>query len=213
MEKSLLASGSEMRKSIGNEPELTAHVCQFVFFAKHLAGVLYEAWASIKKGYHSTRLSSSLHSELSEETQNALKSLSKYFGQNPNLVSTLRNKFSFHSDLERIENGIELLAKSEDFIVIVPNNDGTIFCGLAEQMINASMLNSINPSDHKKAVDQLLKEIVHDVSGWITLFCHDYCFHICAKFDLHPEAIDITSEVSADELVLPYFVKKNGNKV
>ena len=91
--------------------------------------------------------------------------------------------------------------------MIVPDNGGMFFCGLAEHMINGAMLEAIEESDPKLAVDRLFKDLT-EVSSWIKLFCYDFCLIICGRFNPGHQEIKIKSEVAVDELVFPYFVSK-----
>lgn len=207
LEKALLASGIEMEKTRGEE--LTASVCQLAFFAKHLAGVLHEAWEAIRKGYHGTSLSKTYNSKLSPQAQTSLSNLGQYFSQGSNMVSTLRNNFSFHSDLDRIEEGLSLMSGKDDFVAILGIPEGMFFCGLAEHMINAAMLNAIDSSDFQNAVNRLFRELVQDVGAWITFFSHEYCAMICGKFNPTPEDAEIEREVAVTDLVFPYFIRRS----
>ena len=204
LDKALVTCSDEIKRSDG--VARSGNITQLIFFTKMTAGVLHEGWKAIQKAYHGSGLAKDYNDKLSDELRDNLKKLGKYFADSSNIVPTLRNKFSFHSDLERIEQGIDLVNDDDDFEIIFPMAGGRFYCGLASTMIDAAMLKSFNTADISDAVEKLYKEVAGDVFDWVTSFCHEFCAVICKNFDLEFSELGVES-IKGEELVFPYFCK------
>lgn len=192
-----------------NGIEKLAQITQLVFLYCQFAGILYEAWNSIQNSYYSTKLSQRYHDKLSTNTQEELKKLRQYFAKK-NFVSELRNKFSFHYDRNKIQEGLNILKPTENIEILLPDRNGSSFCAQASTVVSASILNTICSNDFPSALKMLYDELLHNVHFWINDFCNNYCALICEKCGVaNREPLGIQFEIKLDDLVLPYFTNKD----
>lgn len=105
------------RKSLDREgpPGEAAHVQQFLLI-KLLAGRLHEANDLIGQHYYGKKLHQKYETYLNEKAADALRNWSKYFGGTSNVITRIRNKFAFHTDLQEIETMYNQL--DDDFALV-----------------------------------------------------------------------------------------------
>jgi hypothetical protein len=186
---------------------LGAQVAQSLFLLKLQAGVLYEAWRSIEQSYY--RLDNEHGYGIPQESQDALASLKRYFGNSLNLVKTIRHKHAFHYDNERIAEGIDSVPSDDDLEIHVAHDGGSFFCELAEAMANESLLTFAASGDRRAALDHIVQEVLLDVSGWVMDFAHGFCATMCDRLGASSREAELPDVASLSELALPYFVARD----
>lgn len=152
-----------------------AHSTQAVTVAKLLAGKLWEAWQFIQHAYFASRVSADYDNTLNKDGREALTNLKKYFSRN-NMVSLVRNKFAFHYSADQIRQGFSLPPDTDEWQVVLSKAAGNSLYYLSDLVANYAMLNCIDPKDHRKAMDHLLKEMIN-ISRWFINF-GDACWII-----------------------------------
>ncbi|MFX0202016.1 MAG: hypothetical protein ACFFCW_38380 [Candidatus Hodarchaeota archaeon] len=114
----------------------SAQNSQSLFFLKTLAGKLYEGWRTLESGYFATRISQKYDALLSPLSKDALSRLKKDFSDPKNIVKDVRQKYAFHTDLQRITDSLGTLPPSEPLKIAVPDSLGNIFAQFAESVTN-----------------------------------------------------------------------------
>ena len=104
----------------------------------------------------------------------ALARLKKYFATPNNLIKEVRQKYAFHTDLQRIADSLATLPPSEPLKVAITDSLGNVFAQFAEDVTNWSVLNAVNANDLKDAVKRLMSEGLLHVPNDFLLFGHGF---------------------------------------
>ncbi len=189
-----------------------ANITQSLALARILAGKLFEGWNTIGKVYFSTKLSKEYHSLLSQEAKDALKELGKYFGKE-NIVMKIRNEFAFHYDHKQITDGFNALKVEEDWEIYLTEANGNSLYYVAELAANYALLNSIDSSDLKTAIETLVDELIQIgklfttfLGGCLVVISHRYFLNKDGKL-AYEEECQLTDAPSIYDISIPYFVE------
>ncbi|MHC4459739.1 MAG: hypothetical protein ACYS0I_22090, partial [Planctomycetota bacterium] len=166
LQKCAIFCGSE--KPI-DEAQVMAQVFQTLFFIRMLAGVLNEGWEMIKRDFLGKKLGLKYTKALSQEGQDSLSHLKRYFGKN-NLVNFVRNQFAYHYLPQKIEEEINQMGQYESLTMYVSKHLGNCLYSGSEAVVNRVILNHIDSSNLEKAMNRLREEITIRVSGWFQKF-------------------------------------------
>jgi hypothetical protein len=194
------------------EPRWHAHgqVCQALTLGRMLTGKLHEMWQSIVKGYLRTPLSKKYGPDLDPEGKLALDALKKHFGKK-NLVSDVRNQFSFHYSLEAAKRKVEADTSDREMCIYFGSTNGTSLYQFAEEVMGMSMLASINKTSPQEAFDKLIIE-TSDITGWLNAFAQRLMYLILEnafsqeRLSEMLKPMTISSPSSSREAIkLPFF--------
>lgn len=184
-----------------------AQTAQSMFFLKILIGKLNEGWVFFNSSFFGTKLSKEYKNKFSPSGKNSLSSLKKHFSQK-NMFNYIRNKYSFHYDNENIKEEINSRSKDEIFNIYIAQNFANCLYSIGDIIVNWSLLNSIDSSNHQKAMDKLVGNTIR-ACGCFQKVGLDLIKLFLEKLNLCHEEIIIEEPISYAELTLPYFIKKN----
>jgi hypothetical protein len=182
---------------------------QALFFVRIQAGKLFEGWELLQKKFFSTKISQKYEIEFSDLGRNSLTELKRYFGKE-NIISMIRNEFAFHYSHESSDKIKELILDvpdSEVFEMYLSEEHGNCLYDISQVLVNIAILNSIDSSDTQKALEKILQE-VHQVTKWFLDFGGDCVLIIMKNSGLQHGEIEIPDPPSINEVILPYFVRK-----
>ena len=188
--------------------EKRGQISQAQFFIRTLAGKLYEGWKMIGKNFLKTQLSSEYENLLSQKGKESLSELIVYFNDENNLVRLIRNKFAFHYDKEKIKEEIDKIPQEELLEMYISEHRGNCLYSISDTVVNWAILNSIDSSNSKRAMDRLFCEIALKVSGYFQGFGTDCVRIICEKLELSYTEVEIPEPPSIYDVKLSYFVKR-----
>ena len=198
------------------EPDVIrrAHSTQAVTVAKLLAGKLWEAWQFLEHAYFASRISAEYDNALNADGKEAFDNLKKYFGRN-NIVYIVRNKFAFHYSVDQIRQGFSLPPDQDEWQIVLSEGVGNSLYYVADLVANYAMLNCIDPKDHWKAIDRLLKELIN-ISRWFITF-GDACWIILGDKYLRElgegipvQELNLEDCPAINEVEIPFFIEPNG---
>lgn len=180
---------------------------QGFMIARILAGKLNEGWQFITRAYFNTKISKDLNDQFHESTLKALEELKKYFSRK-NLISLVRNSFSFHYSQNEIAKYWEEAACEPDFDFLIGDNSGNTFLQASEIAVAFSLLKSIDPN-----IETALKKFLNDVQKVVGLFIDfldgvifvllTQCFE--GEFSHLGVEEEITPNRNIDEISIPFF--------
>jgi len=208
LQKCVVYAGCEIAAKTGIEQ--TAQRVQSLFFIRELAGKLLGGWRMLNISYFGQKLSQRYDSLLSRDGRKKLGNLKKYFNGD-NLVYTIRNKYTFHYEREKIEKQIETFSQDEVLCLILAEHYANNLYVFSDDIVNSSILDEINSENHQDATDTLIKEIVLNVCNEFQSFGYDLIRLIIEKLGLNSEEgeqIEIAEVPSLDNTKLPYFVRR-----
>ncbi len=188
-----------------NSAKERAHLSQALTIVKILVGKVWEGWELMRKAFFATQLSRKYDTLLSPESHEALERLKRYFGT-ANLINNVRNKFSFHYNIEEIKSGFDAVPDNEELDIYLANtNANSLYYG-SEVAVNFSMLDMIDSYNHQQAFNKLFLETTEVVS-WLVDFAQGYMSIIAKNYlDLSLEPIDIGVAPPINDIEIPYFV-------
>lgn len=189
-----------------------AHSSQATTVAKLFAGKLLEAWKFLQYSYFGSRISAEYYEILKAEGREAIDNLKQYFSRR-NIVFTIRNNFAFHYSANHMRDGFSLTPDTDEWQVFFSEASGNNLYYLADLVANFSMLNSIDPRDHKEAMDRLLRELV-DISKWFIIF-GDACWIIVIEKYLRDinsgipiQEVNLEGCPKINEVEIPFFIER-----
>ncbi|MCX5908449.1 MAG: hypothetical protein NTY64_15010 [Deltaproteobacteria bacterium] len=190
-----------------------AHSTQALTVAKLLAGKLWEAWQFLRQSYFESRISADYDKFLKDDGKEALAYLKRYFSRD-NIVSRIRNDFAFHYSVNRIGQGFSLPPDTDEWQIVLSEARGNSLYYLADLVANYAMLNSIDPHDHKKGMDRLIKEIINISKHFITFI--DACWIIVGDRYLRKlgegipvQELNLEDCPTIDEVEIPFFIERS----
>lgn len=139
--------------------ERKAMVAQSMIIVRLFAGKLFEAWRMIERDYFKSQLSRSLDAKLSPEGKSALEALKQYFGRT-NVLSSLRNDFSFHYWSEHLPEAMKAFDDSYKFHLILGETYANTCHAYAEDLVTVAMLQAAGASDAKAAMEKVVGDLV-----------------------------------------------------
>lgn len=182
---------------------------QALFFARIQSGKLSEGWQLLQNQFFGSKISKEYEKKLTDLGRCSLQKLKSYFAGD-NLLSLIRNEFAFHysrESSERIAEVIRAAPDSEVFHIFLSEGHGNCFYSISQTLVNFAILRSIDSTDHQKAMDQLLREVM-TVTGWFLDFLGG-CLLIMVKEYLGGQflEVEIPEPPELDKVRLPYFVR------
>ena len=142
-----------------NEAICQSQISLNFFYLKTLSGKLYEGWQLLNKHYYANKkISKDFDLNSEEEGKKTLKELGKYFSSK-NIVSEIRNNFSFHYAPERLDQ--ELLSSPDDMdMYIAKENDANTLYYFAEVLANRGAMKGILDSTNQNPIGVISEELI-----------------------------------------------------
>ena len=219
LHKCLVMSGNGL--STSNEIERQGQVSLSIFFLRLLAGKLKEGWEMLQKDYFGSKLSRYYKKELTLSGRDSLKKLEQYFA-GENVVSFIRNEFSFHYGKGKIKDGKgkfrevlkEVLSKAIDSEIfeMALSEEATSLYAFSDIMVHKAIFEYLEPSDIEKSLKKLMDEVVRDVSRWFIDFGNECLRVTVEKLNIEYTKAEIPDPPLLREMRLPYFVKDHRKK-
>jgi hypothetical protein len=141
---------------------------QSMIVARIFIGKVFESWLMLERQLFNTNLMLELNSHLPDEAKEALNELKKYFGKN-NLLSTIRNKFSFHYLSEHIEDVLNSTEDEKELSLILGVTGANTLHDYAEQIVSFGMLQKTSEESWQAAMDKIIGDLIR-VSGLLKSF-------------------------------------------
>lgn len=139
--------------------EKKAMATQAMIVARLYIGKVFEAWRMIQRDYFGSQLSKTLDAELDEEGKKSLEALKTYFGRN-NLLSSIRNDFSFHYWAEHLPKTMSAFDDSREFQLILGGAYANTLHKFSEEFVTVAMLEATGGSDAQAAIDRVIGDLV-----------------------------------------------------
>ncbi|MCJ7637236.1 MAG: hypothetical protein MUO21_07070 [Nitrososphaeraceae archaeon] len=208
LQKCIIFSNNQLESLTITTIEKRGQISQAQFFIRTLAGKLFEGWKMIGKNFLETQLSKEYENLLSQKGKESLSGLIVYFKDKKNLVCLIRNKFAFHYDKEIIKEEIDKIPQEELLEMHISEHSGNCLYSISDTVVNWAILNSIDSSNSKRAMDRLFCEIALKVSGYFQGFGTDCVRIIGEKLELSYTEVEIPEPPSIYDVKLSYFVKR-----
>lgn len=205
LSKLLIITRDQPLEKIPAKAELT----QALFVHKILAGKLCEGWQMIRRYYYGTGISKIYNELLAKDVQEAIKKLNRYFGK-PNLISKVRNSYSFHYGPEKIEPTLKEMEDGDEFDMYIADRHINTLYYVSESVINKAMLHELVPNDLRASFDKLFQDIV-EMHGLLLTFIHNFMTVAAGRHFVKTESNPVLEEIEIDtpsleDLRLPFFV-------
>ena len=202
--KLLVITRGQASEKIPEKAELT----QALFVHKTLVGKLYEGWQMIRKYYFGTAISKDYYEILEKDAQEAIKQLNRYFRKG-NLISKVRNSYSFHYGPDKIELTLNEMVDGDEFDMYIAEQHINSLYYVSESIINKAMLHELEPNDIQGSFDQLFQDIV-EVYELLLTFINNFMKVAAGRYfvktDSNPVLVEIENPPSLEDLRLPFFV-------
>lgn len=194
--------------------ERHAMVTQSMIIARVFIAKIFEGWRMMKREFFDSRLSKDLEPALSPDGKEALSKLKRYFGQS-NLISTIRNTYSFHYGSDNIGPTLRALPSDRPLEMFLGENYSNTLHYFCEEIVSTAMLSASGETEPQKAMDRIIGELV-EVSGSLI----DFTGHTMAAIferhlgksweDFETEAIEVDTPSSLDRFKIPFFLHHGG---
>lgn len=173
-----------------------------------LSSKLFEAWNMIKNDFFSSGISRQYDPLLSDDAKESLEEIKRYFATD-NIIKKMRNKFVSHLDSDEINNSFDTTPADEVFELYFSETYANCFFYITNIMISYNILNTIDESNHTKALETLFDEVLTNTK-LLQRFLGT-CVQLVEKKYLSNskrEEITITDGPSIDEISVPWFVER-----
>lgn len=187
-----------------------AQNAQALTLVRILAGKACECWKLLSKKLINKK-SNIYEQRFDEETKKSLDSLKEYF-KGGNTIKLVRDKFGFHYSPNKIPAGYKKIEKGDKLDFCLSRVNGNTLHVFAETIVNRSLLESINPNDHHRALGALIDE-TNEVIKWfidVTNACLAICLIIYVGEDLEElgaHEIEVENAPNLKDVTIPYFVE------
>lgn len=140
------------------EAERQFMVIQSLMLLRILAGKLHELWVLFGKVYYKSKLSSTLKDQLGEAGTKALQELNEYFSKELTSVTEIRHLHAFHYDPNQVDAGLANLGPKMSLDIYFDENSANTIYGFADNIINSSVMASIDAADSNKAMETIMDD-------------------------------------------------------
>lgn len=189
-----------------SEPETNTRVFAFVSSIARFAGQLVEANNAIESHYYGTQLSRRYHGLLSVETQQALASLRRYFG-NTNLITKIRNNFAFHFDVSQFRTHVAALPSTHPHRFLIGEHGGNTFFEFAHNVHAQALLSLADATNVENALERLSREVAGNIPDWIFAFITEFILAIFRQTNGVAAEITLQNVPNDSEIHLPFFTQ------
>lgn len=139
--------------------EKKAMVAQAMIVIRLYIGKVFEAWRMLERDYFGSQLSRSLDTTLDAEGRKSLQALKTYFGRK-NLLSSIRNDFSFHYWAEHLSRAMNAFDDSREFQLILGGAYANTLHKYSEEFVTVAMLDASGESEPQAAMDKVVGDLV-----------------------------------------------------
>jgi len=190
-----------------------AYTMQASVIARICIGKIFEGWRLLEGSLFASSLSRKYEAKLSNAGSEALNNLKKYFGKK-NLISEIRNRFSFHNpSFKDIKDLLGSMPEEAELHLYLGTQHANSNYYLSEEIISRAMLNYVESDNLQQAMNRMHKEL-SEVSGWLVEFC-GHCMVALAeehwgqrKQNLTVEEINVKSQGNIRKFTIPFFVER-----
>jgi hypothetical protein len=137
-----------------HERQLALH--QLLFGVRLLYSTLHEGYEVIRTSWK-TEHGKRWHSQLNQKDKASLKRLHKYFANNRNLTSTIRNSFGFHYCSDPLREPIAEY-RHDHGDIFTGRHSANIFYPFAEEIRARAMMQAASPEQARKLWDKGVTE-------------------------------------------------------
>jgi hypothetical protein len=190
-----------------------AYTMQASVISRICVGKVFEGWRLFESSLFASGLSKKYEAKLSPAGSETLKRLKKYFGKK-NLISEIRNRFSFHNpSFEDVRDLLTSIPEEAELSMYLGTQVANSNYYLSEEIISRAMLACVASDSLEQAMDKMHKEL-SEVSGWLVEFCGQCMVALSeehwrqCKQDLLLEEINIQSQGNVREFTIPFFVER-----
>ncbi len=191
-----------------NKTVRTAQNLQALCLIRIQAGKLDEGWQLLHKNYFGAVLSEKYDRMLSQSEKQCLDNIKKYFNNNRNLISLVRDyTFHYFTLSEQISQLIDDAPISEIFEVFMSDYFGNCVFSMSNVLTTFAILKSTGITNTEEAMRKLLRD-VNEVTQWFGHFLGG-CLLIFVKehLGLKSTKVDIPEPPDINEVALPFFIK------
>jgi hypothetical protein len=190
-----------------------AYTMQASVIARICIGKVFEGWRLLETNLFASSLSQKYEAKLSTEGSESLQKLKRYFGKK-NLISEIRNRFSFHNpSFEDVRGLLVSIPEEAELHMYLGTQQANSNYYLSEEIISRAMLNYVESDSLHEAMDRMHKEL-SEVSGWLVEFCGHCMVALSEEYwgqskqDLSVEEINVESQGNIREFTIPFFVER-----
>ncbi len=201
------------------EPERAEQECQtaqVMYFLKLLASTIWEGWCGLERVYFSGAWSRTHTMELDQRATNALRNLKSDLSRK-SILSTIRNKTSFHLDAEFLMDEYLRMDDAHSLSAVVASDYANTLFIFAEEISGRAVLAEVSESPvSPENMDQLLLKILRlakrfseFLSGAILVTLEQ---HAPGALTIKSsEKLKLENRPSIHEIDLPYLVRPHGS--
>lgn len=139
--------------------EKTAMVAQGMIVIRLYIGKVFEAWRMLERDYFGSQLSKSRDKTLGAEGKSSLQAIKTYFGKK-NLLSSIRNDFSFHYWAEHLPTAMKAFDESREFQLILGGAYANTLHRYSEEFVTVAMLEASGEKEAQAAMDRVVGDLV-----------------------------------------------------
>ncbi len=212
LNKLLLIVSDTDTKEVNN----SGMVAQSMIVARIFIGKTFEAWRMLERDFFASKLSKEIEPQLPEEGKDSLKKLKQYFGKN-NLISTIRNQYSFHYVSHHMKDILTPFDDKKKFKLILGPGYANTLHHFSEELISFSMLGKTDCDKPQEAMDKIIGDLV-SVSGSMIQFlgyglAQIFILRLGKSWeDFEYKNHDIEVKEQLDEFKLPFFFNLDDKK-
>lgn len=193
-----------------SEIERQVMVAQGLMLGRLLSGKLHECWKYLEIAFFNAKFSKNYSEALNSESKAALKELKNYFSSS-NMITSLRNEFSFHYDPAHYGIGYELLDEDTSLEIYFGEHNANTLFSFSDEIIGRGMVNAINPADKAVAMEKFRLE-TSKIAGLISVFLGGCMRLVIEKHLLGKESVEVSMLTFADlpnwsEVKIPFFTQ------
>lgn len=190
-----------------------AYSMQASIIARIIIGKLYESWVLLEMNFFKSKLSKQYESKLTNDGQQALRNLKKYFGKK-NLIKSIRNNFSFHyPSFDEINKQLKAIPNDTNFQFFLGECNANTNYYMSEEVISNLMLNQVKSKDTtlQDAMFDVFQDLTQ-VSEWFVTFSGDCMITLSEEFlgkvkdKLKLQTIEVESQGNIWETKIPFFL-------
>ncbi|MEN6473073.1 MAG: hypothetical protein ABFD81_03590 [Syntrophaceae bacterium] len=190
-----------------------AYTIQASVISRICIGKVFEGWRLLQSSLLASGLSHKYEAKLSPAGSEALRKLKKYFGKK-NLISEIRNRFSFHNpSFKDVRDLLASIPEEAELTMYLGTQVANSNYYLSEEIISMAMLSYVESDSLEQAMKKMHKEL-SEVSGWLVDFCGHCMVAISeehwsqCKEDLLLEKINVQSQGNVRDFTIPFFVER-----
>jgi len=207
LRKSVVASHNGLEEM--STMHKSAQFIQATFFAKELAGKLYEGWQLLNHSYFGTVLSKKYDAVLQPSALASLATIKNYFSRQ-NIVKDIRDNYSFHYGRQRAIDDLDCAPDIEELRLFIPEGGANMYAEFSELAVNWSLLQRTGGT-----ADEAFKRILMDIgvlSDHFANFAHQFAGYVFKAIGVVVANLDTQDAVEISQIRFPYFISKRSDQ-